>query len=192
MRFKSLGILLMASAILFGCRNGGKVLHVYLVTDPSEEAVLRTPCEEFSDKELKSGKFRRLCEDMVATVTDPSQDGVGIAGPQVGVSKRIIVVCRLDLEGEPFVAYANARIDSVFGGTVEGREGCLSIPGFYGDVPRSQGIVVSYTDPATLERVSETVLDYTARIFQHEIDHTDGILYTDRTTKVYPDSLVQK
>jgi len=189
MRIKTICIAFIAAAILLGCSSREKVLHVYLVTDPSEETVLLTPCGDFSDKELKSKEFKTLCKDMIATVTDPSQDGVGIAGPQVGVSKRIIVVCRLDKEGEPFIAYPNAQIDSTFGGIVEGREGCLSIPGYYGDVPRSEGIVVSYTDPKTLKRVTETVTDYTARIFQHEIDHTNGILYTDRTPKVYPDTL---
>jgi len=160
-------------------------MHVYSVENPDEEAFLRKECNELSNRELKSKKYRELTQKMIETVTDPSQDGVGIAGPQVGVGKRLIVVCRLDKEGEPFVAYANPQIDSTFGGIVDGREGCLSIPGKYGEVPRYQGIIVSYTNPETLERDREVVTDYTARIFQHEIDHTNGILYTDRTDKIW-------
>jgi len=179
--------ILALACVMCSCSNKGKVLHVYSVFVPEEEAVLRTYCEEFSADELKSRKFRKLAQDMITTVTDPSQDGVGIAAPQVGVSKRLIVVCRLDKEGEPFEAYANPQIDSCFGGIEVGPEGCLSIPGYRGNVPRSKSIVLTYTDVETGLPVTEVVDDYTARIFQHEIDHTNGILYTDRTEDVFPD-----
>ncbi|MBO4595122.1 MAG: peptide deformylase [Bacteroidales bacterium] len=165
---------------LVSCGQRG-VMRVLTVDDPADLAVLRTPCEDFTSAELRSRAFSRLAERMIATVTDSTQNGVGIAAPQVGVSKRLIVVCRLDQEGEPFVPYANPQIDSTFGDIVVGREGCLSIPGLRGNVPRAYGIVVSYASPDGKSRVSETVVDYTARIFQHEIDHLDGILYTDRT-----------
>ena len=61
-----------------------------------------------------------------------------------------------------------------------GPEGCLSIPDIAGDVERSQQIVIRYTDPETLSEVRDTVDGYTAVIFQHETDHLDGILFTDR------------
>ncbi|MBO4447160.1 MAG: peptide deformylase, partial [Bacteroidales bacterium] len=159
---------------LVSCGQHG-VMRVLTVDNAKDYAVLRTPCEEFSAKELKSRYFRHLAKRMIKTVTDTTQNGVGIAAPQVGVSKRLIVVCRLDQEGEPFVPYANPQIDSTFGETVIGREGCLSVPLLRGNVPRAYGIVVSYASPDGLARVSETVVDYTARIFQHEIDHLDGI-----------------
>ena len=63
-----------------------------------------------------------------------------------------------------------------------GPEGCLSIPEIAGDVERSQQVVIRYTDPETLSEVRETVDGYTAVIFQHEVDHLDGILFTDRLT----------
>ena len=165
---------------LVSCGERG-IMKVYSVENADEFVVLRTPCEDFSPAELRSRAFARLTQRMITTVTDSTQNGVGIAAPQVGVSKRVIVVCRLDQEGEPFVPYANPQIDSTFGETVVGREGCQSIPGLRGNVPRAYGIVVSYASPDGKSRISETVVDYTARIFQHEIDHLDGILYTDRT-----------
>jgi len=177
---------LLAGVMVSSCRQN-PVMHVYSVAEPSEEKVLRTPCEDFSPRELRSRRVARLASRMIATVTDSTQNGVGIAAPQVGVSKRLIVVCRLDMEGEPFIPYINARIDSCFGGIVVGREGCLSIPDLRGNVPRYESIVVSYWDPATRERRSETVSGYTARIFQHETDHLEGILYTDRTSDIYPE-----
>lgn len=169
---------------LISCGQRG-VMRVLTVDSAADLRVLRTPGEDFSPAELRGRKFARLAERMIATVTDSTQNGVGIAAPQVGINKRLIVVCRLDQEGEPFVPYANPQIDSTFGDTVVGREGCLSIPGLRGNVPRAYGIVVSYASPDGLSRISETVVDYTARIFQHEIDHLDGILYTDRTEDVY-------
>ena len=178
--------LLAASLLLclISCGQRG-VMRVLTTDSPEDMVILRTPCEEFSPKELGSRAFARLAKRMIATVTDSTQNGVGIAAPQVGVSKRLIVVCRLDQEGEPFVPYANPQIDSTFGDIVIGREGCLSIPMIRGNVPRAYGIVVSYASPDGIGRVSETVVDYTARIFQHEIDHLDGILYTDRTEDTY-------
>ena len=161
------------------------VMRVLTVEDADDLAVLRTVCRDFSRRELSDPLYRTLAAKLVATVTSPEQDGVGIAGPQVGISRRLIVVQRLDKEGEPFEAYANIRIDSLLGPTVPGPEGCLSIPPYRGIVPRAEGVVISYTDPATKEMVVEEISGYTAIIFQHECDHLDGILYTDRADTVF-------
>ena len=110
---------------------------------------------------------------------------MGIAAPQVGLRRRVVAVQRLDKPGEPFEVYPNIRILAHLGDTVRGPEGCLSIPGMRGIVPRSEGVVVSWTDPQTLQAVTDTVHGFTAIIFQHEIDHLDGILYTDRADTVF-------
>ena len=68
---------------LAGCRRAPEVLHVYSVFVEEELQVLRTPCRDFSARELRSAAFRRLAADMVATVTSPEQGGVGIAAPQI-------------------------------------------------------------------------------------------------------------
>ena len=200
-RVFSFGVLLvLAALLLFGCgHNGGNLtraekalingsdslMRVLTVADSADLAVLRAESIDFTAADLASPEFEALVAKMKYTVQDPSQDGVGIAAPQVGLNRRLIVVCRLDLPGEPFEAYANVQIDSLWGDDIVGREGCLSIPGLRGNVSRKEFASVSYADPASLERRREIVSGYVARIFQHEVDHLAGILYTDRTGEVW-------
>ena len=164
-------------ALIAGSDSLMRVLTVY---DKEDSLLLRNASIDFTDRDLLSKDFEALAAKMLHTVQDPSQDGVGIAAPQVGLNRRVICVLRYDLPGEPFGVYPNARLDSLWGERLSGLEGCLSIPGWAGSVPRYQNIIVSYTDPETLQTVKERVEGYTAVIFQHEIDHLDGILYTDR------------
>ena len=102
-----------------------------------------------------------------------------IAAPQVGISRQLVAVQRLDKTGEPFEFYVNPEIVYFSQDTVLGQEGCLSIPGRMGSVYRSKEIVVRYRDELSFEWRQDTVREFTARIFQHEIDHLNGILYTD-------------
>ncbi|MBR4167700.1 MAG: peptide deformylase [Bacteroidales bacterium] len=186
--------------ILAGCAKGGltkqekavisgqgQVMRVLTVDNREDSLFLRGKSIDFSDRDMKSRAFRELAGKMVSTVTDPSQDGVGIAGPQVGLARRIIAVQRFDKEGEPFEVYPNVRIESFSGDIVSGQEGCLSVPGERGSVPRYSVVVVSYKDPLTLRTVRDTVEGFTAVIFQHETDHLDGILYTDRADSLWVD-----
>ena len=200
-RIFSFGVLpVLAALLLFGCgHNGGSLtraekalingsdslMRVLTVADSADLAVLRAESVDFSAADLASPEFEALVAKMKYTVQDPSQDGVGIAAPQVGLNRRLIVVCRLDLPEEPFVTYANVQIDSLWGETLVGREGCLSVPGLRGNVPRAEFAAVSYVDPQTLLVCRDTVCGYVARIFQHEVDHLAGILYIDRTGEVW-------
>ena len=161
------------------------VMRVLTVADRKDSLFLRRTARDFSDRDLRSEEFRTLARKMVRTVTDPSQDGVGIAGPQVGISRRIVAVQRFDKEDEPFEVYANVRIDSLYGPMAYGQEGCLSVPGMRGTVPRWTSAIISYTDPVTLRTVHDTVSGFTAVIFQHETDHLDGILYTDKADSLF-------
>ena len=165
--------------------GSGPVMRVLTIADKDDSLFLREQSRDFSDKDLKSNNFQTLATKMVTTVTDPSEDGVGIAGPQVGVARRIVAVQRFDKEGEPFEVYPNIRIESLGGEVVSGQEGCLSVPGLRGSVPRHTWIVVSWKDPSTLQTVRDTVEGFTAVIFQHETDHLDGILYTDKAYSLY-------
>jgi peptide deformylase len=106
-------------------------------------------------------------------------EGVGIAAPQVGVGRRVILVMRQDLEGEPIEEYLNPVIESYSEAEVLGWEGCLSIPEGLGEVLRPDGIVVTFEQLGGVAG-REEVLGWTARIFQHEIDHLDGVLFIDR------------
>jgi len=156
------------------------VLQVVTVSDEEGRLFLRKVSRPLSASMIESGTYAALTRKMVATVTDPSQDGVGIAGPQVGISRRIVSVQRLDKEGEPFETYPNIRITAMRGTPEIGSEGCLSVPGIRGNVKRSRDIDISYTSPLTLNDTTERIQGFTAVIFQHECDHLDGILYTDR------------
>ena len=158
---------------------------MYVTVMPEDSAILRTPCADLTKAELKSKDLGTLMAKMLATVRSPQQDGVGIAAPQVGISKRLICLQRLDKEGGPFECYPNIHIDSLFGTIGKGPEGCLSVPPMRGLVPRYTDVIVSYVDPETLEPRRDTVSGYTAVIFQHECDHLDGILYIVRADTVY-------
>lgn len=172
------------------------IMRVLTVEDSLDNAVLRAPSKDFSIEALRSETFAELERLMVATVTHPSQDGVGIAGPQVGLNRRVVAVQRFDkgaagTDGEmkyPFEVYPNIRIIWASDSLSAGPEGCLSVPGRRGDVLRSQEIVVEYADMTSIRDTSckdipmirDTVRGFTAVIFQHEIDHLEGVLYIDR------------
>lgn len=170
------------------------IMRVLTIESPEDSLVLRADCSDLSVCALQSCSFAHLCSLMVATVTHPSQDGVGIAGPQVGLSRRVVAVQRFDKEGEPFEVYGNIRIVKVHGEKSSGPEGCLSVPDMRGDVMRWQDIEIEYDavtragkdgwegmDPiVSVGKSRECITGFTAVIFQHETDHLDGILYTDR------------
>lgn len=135
---------------------------------------------DISDEDLRSEAFSNLAERMIETVTDSMQDGVGMAAPQIGLSRRLVAVMRYDKVGIPFEIYPNIRIECFSSEKQTGPEGCLSVSGKSGNVERSEWVVISYTDPLSLEIVRDPVEGYTEVIFQHEADHLDGVLFTDR------------
>ena len=160
--------------------EGQGIMRVLTIEDRDDSLFLRTPCKDLTVKEIKSAEYTVLAKRMLETVTSPEQDGVGIAGPQVGIGRRIVAVQRFDKEGEPFEVYPNIRVTARRGEPEPGPEGCLSVPGRRGDVLRWQDIDVAYTSPATGKDTTERIQGFTAVIFQHETDHLDGILYIDK------------
>ncbi len=134
------------------------IMRVLTIESPEDSLVLRTPCADFTAEALLSTDYERLCSLMVATVTHPSQDGVGIAGPQVGLSRRVVAVQRFDKEpvswggrtDYPFEVYPNIRIIWKSDSLAVGGEGCLSVPDRRGDVLRSTEIVIEYADVKAL------------------------------------------
>ena len=160
--------------------SADSIMRVLTIEDPRDLSVLRTPSVDFSPEALLSDEFARLSELMVATVTHPSQDGVGIAGPQVGLNRRVVAVQRFDKEGEPFEVYPNISIVWSSDSLTVGPEGCLSVPDRRNDVARSTKIVIEYTAAPGMTPVRDTISGFTAVIFQHEVDHLDGVLYIDR------------
>lgn len=155
------------------------LMKVYKIDNESDSTLLRQICQPLTPADIRSEIYRTLADRMVKTVTDSTVDGVGIAGPQVGLTRQIVAVQRYDKEGFPFEVYPNISITEYSAEIENGREGCLSVPDRNGMVDRSQWVVISYTCPETLVTVQDTVKGFTARIFQHETDHLKGILYTD-------------
>lgn len=165
--------------------SSDSIMKVLIIGNPEDLRILRSESTDLTDADIRSRHFGRLSELMVATMTDPSQDGVGIAAPQVGLSRRVVAVQRFDKEGSPIEVYPNIRIERYLGETQTGREGCLSVPGKYGTVKRYQEIIISYRNGVSAETVRDTVKGYTAVIFQHEADHLDGILYIDKADTLF-------
>jgi peptide deformylase len=125
--------------------------------------------------------LRKLAEDMHETMD--RAPGVGLAGPQVGVMRRIIVLHLPEgyaEEGSPELRLTLLNPEIVKGhGEEIGLEGCLSIPGWLGDVPRMTNITVKAMD-LNGRSVRIKAENFLARVLQHEIDHLDGILFVDR------------
>ncbi len=116
--------------------------------------------------------IRKLSEDMIETVK--SAGGVGLAAPQVGVSLRVIVV---NLEPEPFTLVNPSLVS--FSGEDYDMEGCLSLPGLYGTVKRHSRVTVKGLNLKG-KKVTVEADGLLSRVLQHEIDHLEGILITDR------------
>lgn len=107
------------------------------------------------------------------TIVMKDDDGVGIAAPQVGVSKKVAVVC---FEGERYVLVNPVIVEAT--GTQRGEEGCLSFPGIFGEVERAERVVVECQDETGAKRRHEAE-GFVARAFQHEIEHLEGKLLID-------------
>ncbi len=147
------------------------------------EDVLRKKAEpvEVFDQALDT-----LIEDMIETMREAP--GVGLAAPQIGVSKRVIVVefGSEDDETLPKQLYVmvNPEIENRSEATVPGIEGCLSVPGVVGEVERAEVVTVRGQN-AKGKKIRIRAQGWLARIFQHEIDHIDGVLYTDRAENLW-------
>jgi peptide deformylase len=138
-------------------------------------------------KRIKSfdASLRKLASDMFETMH--AHNGVGLAGPQIGQPIRMLVA---ELEPDPKekepgfkIALCNPEIVKASEEMDTAPEGCLSIPGWIGDVPRHVGITVKGQTPEGKE-IRIKAHDYYARVLQHEIDHLNGILFTDRIVDI--------
>ena len=158
-----------------------EVMRILTIDSEDDVAVLRSSSTDFSIPDLSSTEYARLVRKMVRTLEE-TDGGVGLAAPQIGLNRRVVAVQRVDKEGEPVEVYANIAIDKTSGEMVPGPEGCLSVPDRRGDVPRYQQIAIRYMDVSGDEprEVHESVSGFAAVIFQHEVDHLDGVLYIDR------------
>ncbi len=140
--------------------------------------VLRTvaePIDEITDE------IRQIAKDMLATMY--ASDGVGLAGPQVGISKRIIVVDinPHDPSYEPMTLINPEIVEQE--GHADAEEGCLSVPDIRGEVKRAEKVTVEALN-LDGEKVKIEGTDLLARALQHEIDHLNGILFIDHLSRL--------
>ena len=178
MRLEALADGLSSEALEFGKRKMSD-LEIYTVDDPRQLAVLRSKSRKV---QAVTPSLVALAQEMLETMRNAN--GVGLAAPQIGVTQRLFVAELPEDEeaNQPQLTVILFNPEIIKGrGEQVGFEGCLSIPGYVGEVARYEQVVVKGLDEMG-KAVRHRVEGYLARVFQHEIDHLDGILYTDRLT----------
>lgn len=146
--------------------------------------VLRQACRDLSREEILSDSMRRLVDDMRATMAE--YGGVGLAAPQVHEPIRLALI-EFSADGDryaveeaqPLLVVFNARVTVLDRSPKGFWEGCLSVPGLRGWVERPSRIRVDYLDAAAEPQELEAE-GFLATVFQHELDHLDGVLYVDK------------
>jgi peptide deformylase len=156
---------------------------------PLNNPILHATAEEITAEEIKNGFVTKLVKDMRAALKTYSVDGyvaVAIAAPQIGISKRLFIIDDQNAERDslPSMVAINPKLVKTSKKMHIVGEGCLSIPDFYGEVKRHTNVTMRATDEngKTFERGAGGLL---AQIIQHEYDHLDGILFTDRAERVW-------
>ncbi|CAI5729988.1 unnamed protein product [Hyaloperonospora brassicae] len=140
--------------------------------------------------DVRSPVIRKLLDSLEQEVRQEA--GIGIAAPQLGHNLRMFLMLKHmpeteeDLKTLEYQRVLNPDILAVSKTVKRDFEGCLSVPGYQGIVKRAQEILVQYED-ADGRKVKETLTDFPARVFQHELDHLNGVMYLDR---MEPGSLI--
>ena len=162
-------------------QNNDTKMRLVTIETVEDSLFLRKQCIPFSKEDIGTPEFELLKKRMLLTVTDPENEGVGIAAPQVGIGRQLIAVQRMDKQDKPFEFYVNPRLIHLSDEKRTGREGCLSVPDKDGKVTRSEWVVLAHNDMESYELRHDTIRGFTAVIFQHETDHLNGTLYIDKT-----------
>jgi len=157
-------------------------MRVWKITNEADSILLRKNSEKVIPNP-NDPVLDHFVKRLLVTVRDSMSLGVGIAAPQVGILKNIIWVQRFDKEGFPFEVYLNPIIKKYTDKKQDCPEGCLSIPDRRGTTTnRAYAILLEYDKMDGTHQV-EMIEDFTAVIFQHEIDHLNGILFLDHLEK---------
>lgn len=162
------------------------VLKLYTYPDK----ILSQKCERVAEV---NDDIRKLLDDMLETMY--ADKGVGLAAPQIGLAKRIIVIDdKVTEEGKPGphpIHMVNPEIIKKSEEKFWFNEGCLSVPGQCAEVERHYAVTVKYLDYNGVERILDAE-DYLAVIIQHETDHLDGVLYIDRISRLKRNMIIKK
>jgi len=146
-----------------------------ILTNPNPE--LRHRSEEIGVAEVKTPAFQEFADAFAAFMV--TADGIGLAAPQIGMKKRIIAV----QEKNGVNVYVNPEILKASEAMQENEEGCLSVPGVYGIVERPKRIKVRAIDRHG-RTIQFNATGFRAAVFQHEIDHLDGVLFIDKVKEI--------
>jgi peptide deformylase len=147
------------------------------------DPILRMKAKKVSAKEISSQAFKKLIKEMFHTMHEST--GVGLAAPQIGKPLSLSVIEINKSKVRPRVTplnqtvIINPQIKESSAKMVSDWEGCLSLDGVRGLVPRHQSVVVEFTDVSGIKQTLK-LKGFQARVFQHEIDHLNGVLYVDR------------
>lgn len=161
-----------------------------IVTHPHNTS-LHERCRDVAPEELQTKEMKELIADMIHTMY--KDDGVGIAAPQAGKNIRLAIIAKGALtqtDGDvPFptkkdLVIVNPTYTPLNANMAEEEEGCLSVPGVWGSTPRHTKILAQFF---TLdgEQHKCVITDFFARVFQHETDHLDGVLFIDRARETH-------
>ena len=149
--------------------------HLYILD--ADHPILKVPDARLRQPAPEIPKITKktllLCDDMVRIMK--RANGIGLAAPQLGISQRLVVIAP---DGMRPTALINPRIIKAEGEQI-GQEGCLSIPGLYGDVVRAEYVEVEALDRKGRKLIYE-LEGMPARVAQHELDHLDGVLFIDK------------
>lgn len=160
-----------------------------------KDPVLRKIAREISPEEIGSPKLNKIIDRMKKAM-DAAYDGVAIAAPQIGESLRMFMVSPKafippekditdeELRKHKHLVFINPKIKKLSSKTVQLDEGCLSVRGIFGKIRRSEKATIEAIDE-TGKKISRGASGLLAEIFQHEIDHLDGILFIDKATNLY-------
>lgn len=163
------------------------VRRILRIDDPEDQKILKTRGHLVK---LPNRNLKQLILDMFETMD--AANGVGLAAPQIGISQRIAVIgippAVEEQEDGTLVEVApgqdyvliNPEIVKKSDQEVTGQEGCLSLPGWYGDVPRASWVTVEFQDLDGKRQRIRRATGLLGRAIQHEIDHLDGVLFTER------------
>ena len=157
------------------------------IEDPDDKRVLKTRSHQVK---TFGPALKQLAADMFETMH--AANGVGLAAPQIGIAQRMTVIwippeveeredgTQVEVAPEQSYVLINPQIVKSSDKEVIGQEGCLSLPGWYGEVPRAAWVTVEYQDLDGKQRRIRKASGLLGRALQHEIDHLDGVLFTER------------
>jgi peptide deformylase len=167
------------------------VRRILRIDDTEDKKVLKTKCHPIK---LPNPHLKQLIDDMFDTMH--SVHGAGLAAPQVGITQRLAVICvppqyqeqedgsSIEVSPEEHYVLINPEIVKSSPNILPMAEGCLSLPGWYGEVPRAEWVTVEFQDLNGKRQRLRKVGGPLGHSIQHEVDHLNGILFTERLSDI--------